>query len=197
MIKILILYFSRHGSVKELAQHIARGVASVPDCEAVLRTVPTVSPNTQASEPAIPESGAPYATLEDLKTCDGLAVGSPTHFGNMAAPMKYFLDTTTPLWLAGSLINKPAGVFSATASLHGGQETTLLTMMVPLLHLGCMIVGLPYSEPALTATKTGGTPYGPTHVSGHDHQNLVDDHEAGLCVAFGKRLAQTAAKMKG
>lgn len=189
MAKILVLYYSRYGSVKQMAQLIARGVESIPGAEALLRTVPAVSTTIEATEPAIPEDGAPYVTLDDLKNCDGLALGSPTRFGNMAAPMKHFIDTTSPLWLSGSLINKPATVFSSTASLHGGQETTLISMMLPLIHQGCIIVGLPYSEAALTSTTTGGTPYGATHVAGADGKNPISDSERELCVAAGRRLA--------
>jgi len=192
---ILVLYYSRYGAVKEMAQHIARGIESVPQAEARIRTVPAVSPVTQISEPAVPEEGAPYVTLEDLKECDGLALGSPTRFGNMAAPLKYFIDTTSGLWFAGNLVNKPAAVFSSTASLHGGQETTLLSMMLPLLHQGCIIVGIPYTEKELTTTKTGGTPYGATHVAGGDGKNPVSDEEKHLCFILGKRLATLTVKL--
>src|SRR3982751_4896878 len=153
MTTILILYYSRYGSVKQMAQYIARGVESVAGCEARIRTVPSVAPKTEVTEPAVPESGAPYATLEDLKECDGLALGSPTRFGNMAAPMKYFIDTTSSLWLSGNLVNKPATVFSSSSSLHGGQESTLLSMMLPLFHLGFVIAGIPYTEPDLNTTS--------------------------------------------
>jgi NAD(P)H dehydrogenase (quinone) len=193
--KILVLYYSRYGAVKQMAQHVARGVESVPGAEACLRTVPPVSPNTEATEPSVPASGAPYATLEDLKTCDGLALGSPTRFGNMAAPMKYFLDTASGLWLAGDLVNKPATVFSSSSSLHGGQETTLISMMLPLMHLGCLIVGIPYTEPDLTTTISGGTPYGATHVAGASGKNAVNDEEQRLCFSSGKRLAEIAVKL--
>jgi NAD(P)H dehydrogenase (quinone) len=196
MTTILILYYSRHGSVKQMAQYIARGVESIPGVEARIRTVPAVSANTEATEPNIPDSGAPYVTLEDVKQCDGLALGSPTRFGNMAAPMKYFIDSMSGLWLAGSLVNKPATVFSSTASLHGGQETTLLTMMLPLMHLGFIILGLPYTELDLTNTHTGGTPYGATHVSGADGKNIFSEEEQRLCIAQGKRIAEIALKLK-
>jgi NAD(P)H dehydrogenase (quinone) len=196
MTTILILYYSRYGSVKQMAQYIARGVESVAGCEARIRTVPPVAPKTEITEPPIPESGAPYATLEDLKECDGLALGSPTRFGNMAAPMKYFIDTTSSLWLSGNLVNKPAAVFSSTASLHGGQETTLLSMMMPLIHLGFVIVGVPYTEPDLNTTKSGGTPYGATHFAGPDGKNSVTEEEQRLCFAMGKRLAEVALKLK-
>lgn len=196
MTQILILYYSRYGAVKQMAQYIARGVESIPGVEARLRTVPAVSPNTEATEPGIPDSGAPYVTLDDLKNCDGLALGSPTRFGNMAAPMKYFLDTTSGLWLSGSLVNKPAAVFSSTSSLHGGQETTLLSMMLPLMHLGFIMLGIPYTEPDLNTTKTGGTPYGATHVTGPDGKAPISDEEQRLCFALGKRLATVAVQLK-
>lgn len=192
---ILVLYYSRHGSVKQMAQHIARGIESVSGMEARVRTVPSVSPTTEASEPAIPESGAPYVTLEDLRDCAGLALGSPTRFGNMAAPMKYFIDTCSGLWLSGKLVNKPATVFSSTASLHGGQETTLLSMMLPLFHLGFIMLGLPYTEADVNTTKTGGTPYGATHVAGTAGKNPITDEEQRLCFAQGKRLAEIAFKL--
>jgi NAD(P)H dehydrogenase (quinone) len=193
---ILVLYYSRYGAVKQMAQHIARGIESVAGMEAMLRTVPAVSTTIEASEPSVPNDGAPYATLEDLKNCSGLALGSPTRFGNMAAPMKYFIDSTTSLWLSGSLTNKPATVFSSTSSLHGGQETTLLSMMLPLMHLGCVILGIPYSEPDLNTTTTGGTPYGATHVAGLDNKKPLSDEEQRLCFATGKRLAEMALKLK-
>ncbi len=196
MATILVLYYSRYGSVKKMAQHIARGIESVPNAEACIRTVPSVSPNTQASEPSIPDSGAPFVTLEDLKNCDGLALGSPTRFGNMAAPMKYFLDTTSSLWLSGELVNKPAVVFSSTASLHGGQETTLLSMMLPLMHLGFVVLGIPYTEADLNHTTSGGTPYGATHVTGPEGKKPFTEEEQRLCFALGKRLAEIALKLK-
>lgn len=196
MTKILVLYYSRYGAVKQMAQYIARGVESVPGVEARVRTVPAVSPNTEASEPSVPESGAPYATLEDLKECDGLALGSPTRFGNMAAPMKYFLDGTSSLWLSGKLVNKPAAVFTSTSSLHGGQETTLMSMMLPLFHLGFVLLGIPYTESDLNTTSTGGTPYGATHCTGHDGKLPISEEEQRLCYALGKRLAETAIKLK-
>lgn len=192
---VLVLYYSRYGSVKEMAQHIARGIESVGDIEAKLRTVPPVSTTIEAVDPAIPDSGAPYATLDDLKNCSGLALGSPTRFGNMAAPLKYFLDQSSSLWLAGSCINKPAAVFSSTASMHGGQETTLISMMLPLLHQGFVIQGIPYSEPDLNTTQTGGTPYGATHVTGPDGKNPLSEEEKRLCFALGKRLAENTLKL--
>jgi NAD(P)H dehydrogenase (quinone) len=196
MATILVLYYSRHGAVKQMAQHVARGIESIPHAEARIRTVPAVSVTTEATEPAIPESGAIYATLQDLKECDGLALGSPTRFGNMAAPMKYFLDGTSSLWLSGDLVNKPAIVFSSTSSLHGGQETTLLSMMLPLFHLGFMLLGIPYTEPDLNSTTTGGTPYGATHVSGIQGKNKITEEEQRLCFAAGKRLAEIVLKLK-
>lgn len=195
MKKLLVLYYSRYGAVKQMAQHIARGIESVSGCEAILRTVPPVSPKTEIAEPPIPESGAPYATLDDLKNCDGLALGSPTRFGNMAAPMKHFIDTTSQLWLSGALVDKPAVVFSSTASLHGGQETTLISMMLPLIHLGFMVLGIPYTEQDLNTTKTGGTPYGATHVAGTDGKQPISEEEKRLCFALGKRLAAMATKL--
>ncbi|RDI41835.1 NAD(P)H:quinone oxidoreductase [Aquicella lusitana] len=195
MAYILVLYYSRYGSVKQMAQHIARGIESVSGMEARIRTVPPVSPTTEATDPAVPESGAPYATLEDLKNCAGLALGSPTRFGNMAAPMKYFIDQTSSLWLSGHLVNKPATVFSSTASLHGGQETTLLSMMLPLFHLGFILLGLPYTETDLNTTQSGGTPYGATHHAGTSSKNPLTDEEQRLCFAQGKRLAEVAVKL--
>lgn len=192
---VLVLYYSRYGAVKQLAQHIARGIESVDGMEAHIRTVPAVSPNTEATEPAIPDSGAPYATLDDLKNCAGLAMGSPTRFGNMAAPMKYFLDTAGSIWLAGDTVNKPAAVFSSTSTMHGGQESTLLSMMIPLFHLGFIMMGIPYTEPDLNTTHTGGTPYGASHVAGVNNKNPVTEEEQRLCFALGKRLAMMAKKL--
>jgi NAD(P)H dehydrogenase (quinone) len=195
-IAILVLYYSRQGSVKQMAQHVARGIESIAGVEARLRTVPAVSSNTEKSEPAIPEQGAPYATLDDLKECAGLALGSPTRFGTMAAPLKYFLDGTSSLWLAGDLVDKPAIVFSSTSSLHGGQETTLLSMMLPLFHLGFMVLGIPYTEPDLHSTQTGGTPYGATHVAGSNGKNKISEEEQRLCFAAGKRIAEITLKLQ-
>jgi NAD(P)H dehydrogenase (quinone) len=192
---ILVLYYSRYGAVKQMAHCVAHGVESISKMTARIRTVPAVSPVSEATEPAIPDSGALYATLDDLKECDGLALGSPTRFGNMAAPLKYFIDTASSLWLAGSLVNKPACVFSSTSSLHGGQETTLLSMMLPLFHLGFVMVGVPYTEADLNTTLTGGTPYGPTHFTGHHGKNPVSDEEQRLCFATGKRIAEIALKL--
>lgn len=195
MATILVLYYSRNGSVKQMAQYIARGIESVPGMEAKIRTVPSVSPTIEATEPDVPESGAPYATLQDLKECSGLALGSPTRFGNMAAPMKYFLDQTSSLWLSGNLVNKPAVVFTSTATMHGGQESTLLSMMLPLLHQGCMVLGIPYTEADLNSTQTGGSPYGASHVAGVAGKNPVTDEEQRLCFALGKRLAEITNKL--
>ena len=193
---ILILYYSKTGSVAQLAQYIARGVSLIDGIEARLRTVPEVSSTCVAVDPPIPDSGAPYVTLEDLQNCAGLALGSPTRFGNMAAPLKYFLDSTTSLWFSGNLINKPACVFSSTASMHGGQETTLTSMMLPLLHHGMLIVGLPYSEAALSQTQSGGTPYGVTHVAGAQNTNPLSEDEILLAKNMGKRLATIALQLK-
>lgn len=193
---ILVLYYSRYGATKQMAQHIARGIESVAGASARIRTVPPVSPAIEATQPSVPDSGAPYATLDDLQECDGLALGSPTRFGNMAAPMKYFLDTTSSLWLSGKLVNKPAVVFSSSSSLHGGQETTLLSMMIPLFHLGFILLGIPYTEPDLNTTRSGGTPYGATHYTGPDGKNPVSDEEQRLCFALGKRLAEISLKIK-
>jgi NAD(P)H dehydrogenase (quinone) len=188
---ILVLYYSRHGATREMARQIARGV-ELSGLEARLRTVPAVSSECEAVAPEIPEHGALYASLDDLKGCAGLAIGSPTRFGNMAAPLKYFLDGTSSLWLSGDLVGKPAGVFTSTASLHGGQETTLLSMMMPLLHHGMLITGLPYSESALLETRGGGTPYGPSHHAGADGKRPLDEHELTLCRALGQRLGKVA-----
>jgi len=191
---ILVLYYSRHGATADMAHHLARGVET-GGLEARLRTVPAVSTVCEAVADSVPASGAPYVTQDDLRHCAGLALGSPTRFGNMASPLKYFLDGTSDLWLAGALIGKPAGVFTSTSSLHGGQESTLLTMMVPLLHHGMMIMGVPYSEPALLHTTSGGTPYGPSHLAGASNQLPISDEERQLCFALGQRLAQTALRL--
>jgi NAD(P)H dehydrogenase (quinone) len=192
---ILLLYYSRYGATGDMAKHIARGVEMVAGMEARLRTVPPVSPDTVASAPLVPDSGAVYCSEADLKDCAGLAIGSPTRFGNMAAPLKHFLDSTGSLWLNGSLAGKPAAAFTSTSSLHGGQETTLLSMMLPLLHHGMLILGLPYSEPGLNATDSGGTPYGPSHWAGTDSSRPLTEHEIQLCQALGKRLAKAALKL--
>lgn len=192
---ILVLYYSRYGSVKQMAQHIARGVESIAGIEAKIRTVPPVSTNIEATAPSIPDTGAPYVTIEDLKECAGLALGTPTRFGNMAAPLKYFLDQTSSLWLSGQLVNKPAAVFTSTGSLHGGQESTLLSMMLPLIHLGFVVMGIPYTEVDLNTTASGGTPYGASHFAGTDNKKPFTQEEQRLCFALGKRLAHIAVKL--
>ncbi|MCW8408279.1 NAD(P)H:quinone oxidoreductase [Legionella sp. PATHC035] len=192
---ILVLYYSRTGSVAQLAQYIGRGVERVVGMEARLRTVPPVSTTCEAVDKAIPDSGAPYATLDDLRHCHGLALGSPTRFGNMAAPMKYFLDSTSSLWLAGDLVDKPACVFSSSASMHGGQESTLLSMMLPLFHHGMVLLGVPYSQPSLNDTVTGGTPYGVTHVSGVANDRPLSQDEINLAKHLGERLARAALQL--
>ncbi|MGR9087075.1 MAG: NAD(P)H:quinone oxidoreductase [Gammaproteobacteria bacterium] len=195
MTKILILYYSRDGSTAEMANHIARGVETLDGAEAQLRTVPNVSSVCEKTAATIPDQGAIYATLDDLRNCDGLALGSPTHFGNMATPLKYFIDGTTELWFSGALAGKPAGVFTSTGSMHGGQESTLISMMLPLLHHGMVIVGLPYSEASLRETQTGGTPYGPSRLT-LNHERIISDQEKNLCRAFGLRLAKTARSLQ-
>jgi NAD(P)H dehydrogenase (quinone) len=196
MTQILVLYYSRSGSVAEMARYIGRGIESVTDCEANIRTVPSVSATSESIEPEIPASGPPYATHDDLINCNGLALGSPTRFGNMAAPMKYFIDSTSDIWVSGSLAGKPAAVFSSTASLHGGQETTLLSMMLPLMHHGMLMVGLPYTESGLFVSEGGGTPYGATHVAGDKNEYPISENEKALCHAMGKRLAEITTKIK-
>lgn len=196
MTEILILYYSQGGAVRDMAQLIARGVESVPNIKARIRTVPKVSSNCESTEADIPTTGDPYVELCDLEECIGLAIGSPTRFGNMAAPMKYFLDSTTALWLKGALIGKPAAVFTSTGSMHGGNESTLLTMMLPLMHHGMVMVGLPYSEPELSSTQTGGTPYGASHVAGAMDDKPLSADERKLCMALGKRLGEIALKLK-
>lgn len=193
---ILVLYYSRHGATQAMAQQVARGVESISGIKARLRTVPAVSTVCEAVEDSIPKDGALYCTEDDLRHCAGLALGSPTRFGNMAAAMKYFLDGTTNLWLSGSLINKPAGVFTSTSTMHGGQESTLLSMMLPLMHQGMVIVGVPYSESALSTTQSGGTPYGPSHVAGTQNQLSISDDEKTLCQALGKRIATLALQLQ-
>ncbi|MDV2080420.1 NAD(P)H:quinone oxidoreductase [Marinobacter xestospongiae] len=189
---VLVLYYSRSGQTAEMARQVARGVARRSGIEARLRTVPPVSPDTEASLPPVPDDGAPYASKDDLRHCAGLAIGSPTRFGNMAAPLKHFLDGTGDLWLNGTLAGKPAGAFTSTGSLHGGQETTLLTMMIPLLHHGMVLCGVPYSESALSDTRSGGTPYGPSHWAGTGEQQPLSEHEKIICQALGERLAGLA-----
>ncbi len=192
---ILVLYYSRNGSTFEMAKQIARGIEQVTGIEARLRTVPAVSPVTESSEPIIPVNGALYCSADDVKNCAGLILGSPTRFGNMAAPLKYFLDGTSSHWLNGDLINKPAAVFTSTSTVHGGQETTLLSMMLPLLHQGMVIAGIPYSEAALSSTRTGGTPYGASHLASGDNASKLSEDEITLCQALGKRVATLALRL--
>lgn len=193
---VLVLYYSRSGQTAEMATQIGRGVARVSGIDARIRTVPAVSPDTEVSLPRVPDHGAPYASRDDLAGCAGLALGSPTRFGNMAAPLKYFLDGTGDLWLNGTLAGKPAGAFTSTGSLHGGQESTLLTMMMPLLHHGMVLCGVPYTEQALSETATGGTPYGPSHWAGTGDMEPLSEHEKTICQAFGERLATLALKLR-
>jgi len=195
MIEILVLYYSRHGSTAQLAAQVARGVNGIDDATARLRTVPPVSPDTRASVPEIPAEGAPYATVADLADCAGLVLGSPTHFGNMSAALKHFFDGTVAQWLSGSLSGKPAGVFTSSSSLHGGQEATLLTMAVPLLHHGMIYVGVPYGEKELSTTTTGGTPYGASHVSWGRDPDSLSDEERRLAQALGRRVADIAQRL--
>jgi len=197
MAEILVLYYSRNGATADMARHIARGVESVEGVTARLRTVPAVGPEHEAVGDSIPPSGPPYASLDDLRECAGLALGSPTRFGNMAAPMKYFLDTTSPLWLSGAMAGKPAGVFTSTSTLHGGQESTLLSMMIPLLHHGMLIMGLPYSETDLVHTRSGGSPYGASHLAGDKGELPLSEEEVRLCHAQGARLAAIAKQLQG
>jgi len=192
---ILILYYSRYGSTLEMAKQIARGVEQVTGIEARLRTVPAVSPTIEATETSVPESGAIYCSSNDLKECSGLILGSPTRFGNMAAPMKYFLDSTSSHWMNGDLIGKPAAVFTSTSTLHGGQESTLLSMMLPLLHQGMLIAGIPYSELSLHTTTTGGTPYGASHLASGEKPQALSEDEIKLCQSLGKRVAEIAKKL--
>ena len=193
MSEILVLYYSRHGAVLEMARAVARGVAEVPGAAARLRTVPPVSSVAETVAPDIPSEGPPYCELKDLEDCTAIALGSPTRFGNMAAPMKYFWDGTASLWLKGALAGKPAAVFTSSSSLHGGQETTLISMMLPLLHHGMLIVGLPYTASELNTTASGGTPYGPSHHAGAGR--AVDATEIRLCRTLGRRLAEVALKL--
>jgi NAD(P)H dehydrogenase (quinone) len=195
MKEVLVLYYSRTGAVRDMAQFVARGIEQVDGAAARIRTVPRVSAVSEATEGAVPATGAPYVEAKDLEECIALALGSPTRFGNMAAPLKYFWDSTGELWLKARLAGKPAAVFTSTASLHGGQETTLVSMMLPLLHHGMVIVGLPYSEPELFATAGGGTPYGASHHAGSSGEHPVSEHERRLCIALGRRLARIALKL--
>jgi NAD(P)H dehydrogenase (quinone) len=195
VIEILVLYYSRHGTTEALAREACRGIDAVPGCASRLRTVPPVSPVSEAVEPPVPAAGPPYATREDLAACAGLLMGSPTRFGNMAAPLKHFIDGLSAEWLAGTLAGKPAGLFTSTATLHGGQEATLLSMAIPLLHHGMLIVGVPYTEPALSSTRSGGTPYGASHVSWNREDDSLSEDERTLARALGARVATIARKL--
>lgn len=195
MAQILVLYYTTEGATAKMANQIARGVEEIPGADAIIRSVPKVSAECTAVAEDIPTEGAPYATLEDLAQCDGLALGSPTHFGNMAAPLKYFLDQTTSLWFSGALTGKPAGVFTSVSSMHGGHESTLLSMMQPLLHHGMVLMGIPNREPSLVETTTGGTPYGPSHYA-HNNENGLSNDEKNLCRVLGQRLAKAALALK-
>jgi len=192
---ILVLYYSRNGHTAQLARLIARGIEEVPGMRARLRQVPPVAPVTETAQPPVPDDGAPYVTKQDLAECSGLALGSPTRFGNMAAPLKHFLDSTGAEWASGTLAGKPAALFTSTSTMHGGQESTLLSMALPLLHHGMLIVGIPYTEPALTSTASGGTPYGASHVAGPKGENTISEHERELARALGRRLADIARKL--
>ncbi len=196
MPEILVLYYSRNGSTAELARHVCRGVESVAGAAAKLRTVPPVSAESERPAKPVPDSGAPYATLDDLRSAAGLVMGSPTRFGNMAAPLKYFLDSTSSLWVSGALSGKPAGVFTSTQTLHGGQEATLLSMMIPLLHHGMVLLGIPYTERALSSTRAGGTPYGASHVAGSGDSTSLSEEERALAHALGRRVAQLAVRLE-
>lgn len=195
MSEILVLYYSRTGKVAQLARLVARGVEEVDGMRARLRSVPPVAPVTETAQPPEPDEGAPYATRDDLRECAGLVLGSPTRFGNMAAPLKYFIDSTAAEWASGTLVGKPAGVFTSTSTMHGGQETTLLSMMLPLLHHGLLIVGIPYTEAALNSTQGGGSPYGASHVAGVGGGNPISDDERTLARALGRRVADVAARL--
>ena len=195
MAEILVLYYSRSGSVAKLARQVARGAGEVAGMSARLRTVPPVAAVTQQAAPPVPDEGAPYVQASDLAECAGLVLGSPTRFGNMAAPLKHFIDGLGAEWASGTLVDKPAAVFTSTSTQHGGQESTLLSMQIPLLHHGCVIVGIPYTEPTLSTTRTGGSPYGASHVAGHDGQVALSEHEQQLAWAQGKRLAEMALKL--
>lgn len=196
MTEILVLYYSRKGATAALAQQVCRGVESVAGVGARLRTVPALTTVVSAPEAPVPTAGPPYATHEDLRSCDGLILGSPTRFGNMAAPLKHFLDGTSALWVEGTLAGKPAAVFTSTQTMHGGQETTLLSMMLPLLHHGMVVVGLPYTEAALTHTQSGGSPYGASHVAGHQEQAMLTEHERILAQKLGERVARLAVRLR-
>jgi NAD(P)H dehydrogenase (quinone) len=195
MKQVLVLYYSRHGATKEMATHVARGIESVEQSDAVIRTVPPVSTVTEATAPEVPTSGDTYASLSDLENCDGLILGSPTRFGNIASPLKYFFDQTSGLWLSGALKDKPAAVFTSTGTMHGGQESTLLSMMLPLIHHGMIMVGLPFSDSLLSLTRRGGTPYGASHIAGADNNEPFTSEEIQLCMLLGKRVAGLAVAM--
>ena len=196
MVDVLVLYYSRSGKTGQMAHLVAHGVEQVAGVHARIRTVPAVSAVCEQTEPAVPASGAPYAELSDLEECAGLALGSPTRFGNMAAPLKYFLDSTGVLWSRGTLAGKPAAVFTSTSTLHGGQESTLLSMIIPLLHHGMLVLGLPYTHPSLSATISGGTPYGASHFAGQQNDRPISDDEKSLCLALGRRLAEASLKLR-
>lgn len=196
MATILVLYYSRTGKTAELARQVARGVAEVEGVDARLRSVPPVAVTTQTAQPPVPDDGAPYATLADMRECAGLVLGSPTRFGNMAAPLKHFLDSTGAEWASGALVGKPAAVFTSTSSMHGGQESTLLSMMTPLLHHGCLLLGIPYTEPSLSTTSSGGTPYGASHVGGANNERVLSDDEKTLARALGRRVANLVAQLE-
>lgn len=196
MIEVLVLYYSRSGKVARMAHMIAHGIEQVPGVRARIRTVPPVSPVCEQTEPSIPDTGAPYAELSDLEQCAGLALGSPTRFGNMASALKHFIDSTGVLWARGALVGKPAALFTSTSTLHGGQESTLLSMMPPLLHHGMLVLGLPYTNPALSNTSTGGTPYGASHFAGTNNDRSISEDEKTLCIALGRRLAETSMKLR-
>jgi NAD(P)H dehydrogenase (quinone) len=195
MPEVLVVYYSRGGSVARLARHVARGIAEVPGMSARLRSVPPVAAVTQVAAPPVPEEGAPYVEPRDVQECAGLLIGSPTRFGNMAAPLKHWLDGLGGEWASGTLAGKPAGVFTSSSTMHGGQESTLLSMMLPLLHHGCLIAGIPYTEPVLSSTRTGGTPYGASHVAGTRDDQPVDEDEAHLARVLGRRIAHAAARL--
>jgi NAD(P)H dehydrogenase (quinone) len=196
MTEVLVLYYSNYGGTAEMANRIARGIEEVQGVSARIRSVAPISTVCETTAASVPTEGAPYATVDDLKECAGLALGSPTHFGNMAAPLKYFLDSASEVWFSGALRGKPAGVFTSTASMHGGQEATLLSMMIPLFHQGMILLGVPSSEPALNETTTGGTPYGPSHYEGGEHKNGFSKEEKAICRVFGQRLAKAALALK-
>ena len=194
--QILVLYYSQSGHVAQMAEHIARGIEKVEGCSALIRTVPAISTVCEQTEDTIPSHGHLYASKEDLANCNGLVLGSPTRFGNMAAPLKYFIDQSSDIWLSGALIGKPAAVFTSTGSIHGGQESTLLSMMIPLMHHGMLLMGLPYSEPSLMKTQDGGTPYGASHLAGSNNDRELSETETHLCKALGQRVAETAQALK-